>query len=98
MIEGIFVLIFGLAALYFTLWLFILLPARMAEARGRSALGWVLVSIFFPACFCGYWATILIVGLIRSATDRSRSLWRRIQPKDIGVMRADWRSNSAARR
>ena len=47
MIEGLFALIFGLAALYFTLWLFILLPARMAEARGRSAFGWVLVSIFF---------------------------------------------------
>ena len=53
MIEGIFVLIFGLAALYFTLWLFILLPARMAEVRGRSALGWVLVSIFFsPILAC----------------------------------------------
>ena len=53
MIEGLFVLIFGLAALYFTLWLFILLPARMAEARGRSALGWVLVSIFFsPILAC----------------------------------------------
>lgn len=53
MIEGIFVLIFGLAALYFALWLFILLPARMAEARGRSAFGWVLVSIFFsPILAC----------------------------------------------
>lgn len=53
MIEGLFVLIFGLAALYFTLWIFILLPARMAEARGRSALGWVLVSIFFsPILAC----------------------------------------------
>ena len=45
MIEGLFVLIFGLAALYFTLWLYILLPARMAEARGRSAFGWVFVSM-----------------------------------------------------
>lgn len=53
MIEGFFVLIFGLAALYFTLWLFILLPARMAEARGRSAFGWVLVSILFsPILAC----------------------------------------------
>ena len=53
MIEGLFVLIFGLAALYFTLWLFILLPARMAEARGRSAFGWVLVSILFsPILAC----------------------------------------------
>lgn len=42
--EGLFALIFGLAALYFTLWLFILLPARMAEARGRSVVVWVLLS------------------------------------------------------
>jgi hypothetical protein len=48
MIEGLFLPIFGLAALYFTLWLFILLPARMAKMRGRSAFGWVLVSILFP--------------------------------------------------
>ncbi len=47
MIEGLLALLFGLAALYFILWLFIFLPARMAEARGRSAVGWVLVSIFF---------------------------------------------------
>lgn len=47
MIEGFFFLMFGLAALYFTLWLFILLPARMAETRGRSALGWVLISFIF---------------------------------------------------
>ena len=53
MIEGLFVLIFGLAALYFTLCLFFLLPARMAEARGRSAFGWVLVSILFsPILAC----------------------------------------------
>ncbi len=44
MIESFFFLIFGLAALYFMLWLFILLPARMAEARGRSAVVWVLLS------------------------------------------------------
>ena len=47
MIEGLLAVIFGLAVLYFTLWLLILLPARMAEARGRSAVGWVLVSLFF---------------------------------------------------
>lgn len=47
MIEGLFLLLFWLAALYFTLWIFILLPARMAEARGRSSLGWVIVSLFF---------------------------------------------------
>lgn len=47
MIEGFLAVFFGLAALYFMLWLFILLPARMEEARGRSAFGWILVSIFF---------------------------------------------------
>jgi len=45
--DGILALIVGLAVLYFALWLFILLPARMAEARGRSAVVWVLVSLFF---------------------------------------------------
>lgn len=34
-------------AFHLTVWLFILLPARMAKARGRSALVWVLVSIIF---------------------------------------------------
>lgn len=53
MIEGLFFLIFGLVALYFVLWICILLPARMAEARGRSALGWVLLSILFsPILAC----------------------------------------------
>lgn len=47
MIEGFFFLIFGLAVLYFTLWLLILLPAEMAKARGRSAFNWVMVSLFF---------------------------------------------------
>lgn len=45
--DGLVALIVGLVALYFFLWLFILLPARMAEARGRSSLGWVIVSLFF---------------------------------------------------
>jgi len=47
MIEGLLALLFGLVAFYFTIWILILLPARMAEARGRSAFGWVLVSLFF---------------------------------------------------
>ena len=51
MTEALYFLIFGLAALYFTLWIFILLPARMAETRGRSAFAWVLVSIFFSPIF-----------------------------------------------
>ena len=47
MIEGIVFLIFGLIFFYFSIWLLILLPAEMAEARGRSAVRWVLVSLFF---------------------------------------------------
>lgn len=47
MIEGLLAVLFGLVVLYFTIWILILVPARMAEARGRSAFGWVLVSIFF---------------------------------------------------
>ncbi len=65
MIEGIFLLLFWLAALYFTLWIFILLPARMAEARGRSAFGWVLISIFFsPLLAC------LLLWLLGDSPDR----------------------------
>ena len=65
MIEGLFFLIFGLAALYFTLWFFILLPARMAEARGRSAFGWVLISILFsPILAC------LLLWLLGNNPDR----------------------------
>lgn len=44
--EGLFALILGLAALWFTLWLLILLPAEMAEARGRSAFNWIMISLF----------------------------------------------------
>lgn len=65
MIEGLFLLLFWLAALYFTLWIFILLPARMAEARGRSAFGWVLISIFFsPLLAC------LLLWLLGDSPDR----------------------------
>lgn len=45
--DGPVALLFGLVALYIALWLFILLPARMASARGRSAVFWVLVSLVF---------------------------------------------------
>ena len=58
MIEGLLFLLFALAALYFTVWLLILLPAEMAEARGRSAFSWVLVSLFFSpflAIFLLWW-------------------------------------------
>lgn len=51
--DGLLALIVGFAALYLLLWLFILLPARMAHARGRSAFGWVLLSILFsPILAC----------------------------------------------
>ena len=58
MIEGLLFLLFALAALYFTVWLLILLPAEMAEARGRSAFSWVLASLFFSpflAIFLLWW-------------------------------------------
>ena len=64
MIEGLFAVIFGLAVLYVTLWLLILLPARMAEARGRSAVGWVLVSLFFSP-FLAIFLLWLLGGLPR---------------------------------
>lgn len=65
MIEGFFFLIFGLAALYFSLWLFILLPARMAEARGRSAVVWVLLSFIFSPFFA-----IFLLWLLGDAGNR----------------------------
>lgn len=64
MIEGLFAVIFGLAVLYVTLWLLILLPATMAEARGRSAVGWVLVSLFFSP-FLAIFLLWLLGGLPR---------------------------------
>lgn len=44
--EGMFAVVFGLFALFIVLWLYILLPAGMAERRSRSQLIWVLISIF----------------------------------------------------
>jgi len=53
MIESVFLIIFMLASLYFMFWLFILLPAGMATNRGRSAVGWVMVSVLFsPILAC----------------------------------------------
>ncbi len=45
MIEGILTLAIGLLALYFVVWVYILLPAGMAERRNRSQFLWVLVSL-----------------------------------------------------
>lgn len=46
MIEGLFSIVFGLLALFIVLWLYIFLPAGMAERRNRSKLIWVLISLF----------------------------------------------------
>lgn len=45
MMDGLFSLVFGLFALFVVLWLYILLPAGMAERRNRSQLIWVLISL-----------------------------------------------------
>ncbi len=42
--EQLFVIIAGALALFFLIWLYILLPAGMAERRNRSQLIWVLIS------------------------------------------------------
>lgn len=44
--EAILTVIFGLFALFIVLWLYILLPAGMAERRNRSQFVWVLISLF----------------------------------------------------
>lgn len=46
MSDGLLALVMGLFVLWFVLWLFILLPARMARERNRWALIWVLISLF----------------------------------------------------
>jgi Na+/melibiose symporter-like transporter len=45
MISIIFSFVFGLLALYLVIWLYVLLPAGMANNRGRSAFGWVVLSL-----------------------------------------------------
>jgi hypothetical protein len=45
--------VFIIAGIFFAFWLYILLPANMAAARGRSAFGWVLLSLLFsPILAC----------------------------------------------
>ena len=52
-LSGFFGIILGLLALYIVVWIYILLPARMADKRGRSAVGWVLLSLIFsPILAC----------------------------------------------
>lgn len=45
-LEGVLSVVLGLLALFIVLWLYILLPAGMAERRSRSQLIWVLISLF----------------------------------------------------
>ncbi|MBB5720973.1 uncharacterized protein YqhQ [Loktanella ponticola] len=45
--ESIIPIIAVILMLWFGLWLYILVPARMAESRNRSTVGWVLLSLIF---------------------------------------------------
>jgi hypothetical protein len=52
-LEGIFFIVFAVFLIWLVVWLYILLPARMAEERGRSQFGWVLLSLLFsPILAC----------------------------------------------
>jgi hypothetical protein len=44
--EVILSVVIGLLALFVVLWLYIMLPAGMAERRSRSQSIWVLISLF----------------------------------------------------
>ena len=55
--EPILTILIGFAVLAFAVWIYILLPAEMAGNRGRSKLGWVLISLFFSP-------VIAVVGLL----------------------------------
>ncbi len=55
--ESAFTIILMLAGIAFMLWIYLFLPAQMAEERGRSGLGWVLISIFFSP-------VVAIIGLL----------------------------------
>ena len=51
--SGFLGIILALFALYLVVWFYILLPASMAEKRGRSAFGWVILSLIFsPILAC----------------------------------------------
>jgi hypothetical protein len=53
MFETGFGILFTLVAFFVVLWIFILLPAGMASKRGRTAFGWVLLSLLFsPILAC----------------------------------------------
>ena len=40
-------ILLGVAAIVFLIWLVIVLPAQMASRRGRSVIGWILISVIF---------------------------------------------------
>lgn len=63
MSEGLFVLVLSGLALWLMLWLFILLPAKMARARKRSALIWVLISLLFSPIVAIFLLLVLGKGL-----------------------------------
>ena len=51
--SGFLGIILALFALYLVVWFYILLPASMAAKRGRSAFGWVILSLIFsPILAC----------------------------------------------
>ncbi len=66
--SGIMGLIAALLALYLVFWIYILLPARMAESRGRSVVGWVLLSLIFSPIFACLLLWLLGGGPNRGST------------------------------
>lgn len=62
MSDELFALVLAGLALWFGLWLFILLPANMAKARNRSATIWVLISLFGSPIL----AVLLLIALGRA--------------------------------
>lgn len=66
MIETLLTILVGLVTLYVVVWIFILLPAGMATSRGRSAFGWVLVSLLISPIL----ACLLLLMLGQSSAKR----------------------------
>ena len=61
--EAIILISVGLLGLWFVLWIYILLPARMARERGRSEVGWVILGLISSP----FLAILLLLLLGRSA-------------------------------
>lgn len=65
--EDIVGVIFGLVGIFLVIWIFILLPAGMAERRGRSQFGWVVLSLLFsPILAC------LLLALLGNNPNQTR--------------------------